>query len=183
MAHALGVKLEGREDPGPIASSDAATQRALEALLAARAGPKGMEELEHAFGRRAGRDPERVNPVLALFGRASPDRDFYQAVYRRLVELHPLPPNALQELAAHRTGANVEYLAGSASIEPSRMESGEVRAIHAAADQPVSTPLALDVVKTSRDAAAPSRGGPDTTVATRTPAIGERSARVGPSSN
>jgi hypothetical protein len=182
VAHALGVKLEGREDPGPIASSDAATQRALEALLAARAGPKGMEELEHAFGRRAGRDPERVNPVLAWFGRASPDREFYQAVYRRLVELHPLPPNALQELAAHRTGAIVEYLAGSASIEPSRMESGEVRAIHAAADQPVSTPLALDVVKTSRDAAAASRGGPDT-VATRAPARGERSERVGPSAN
>ena len=31
VAQALGVKLEGREDPGPIAYSDAATQRALEA--------------------------------------------------------------------------------------------------------------------------------------------------------
>jgi hypothetical protein len=178
----MGVKLEGREDPGPIAYSDAVTQRALEALLAARAGPKGMEELEQAFRMRAGRDPERVNPVLALFGGASPDRDFYQAVYRRLVESPPLPPNALHALAARRAGAIVEYLAGSASIEPSRMESGDGRAIHAAADQPVSTQLALDVVKTSRDAAASSRG-PNTTVATRAPAIGERSARVGPSSN
>src|SRR5262249_1930213 len=52
VAHALGVKLEGREDPGPIAYSDAATQRALEALLGTRAGPKGMEELEQAFKSR-----------------------------------------------------------------------------------------------------------------------------------
>jgi Domain of Unknown Function (DUF748) len=177
VAHALGVKVEGREDLGPIAYSDAATQRALEALLAARSGPKGMEELERAFTRRAGREPDRVNPVMALFGRASPDREFYQAVYRRLVELYPLAPNALQELAAHRTGAIVEYLAGSASIEPSRMESGEVRAVQAAADQPVTAQLALDVVKASRDAAASSRGGPDSSVATRAPTIGERVGR------
>jgi hypothetical protein len=72
--------------------------------------------------QRAGREPDRVNPVMALFGRASPDREFYQAVYRRLVELYPLPPNALQELAAHRAGAIVEYLAGSASIETAAEE-------------------------------------------------------------
>jgi hypothetical protein len=183
VAHALGAKLEGREDPGPIAYSDAATQRALEALLAARSGPKAMEEFERAFRSRAGREPDRVNPVMALLGRASPDREFYQAVYRRLVELYPLPPNALQELAARRAGAIVEYLAGSASIEPSRMESGEVRAVHAAADHPVTTQLALDVVKASRDAAASSRGGSDSSVVTRAPTIGERSERVGRGSN
>jgi hypothetical protein len=133
--------------------------------------------------QRAGREPDRVNPVMALFGRASPDREFYQAVYRRLVELYPLPPNALQELAAHRAGAIVEHLAGSASIERSRMESGEVRVVHAAADQPVTTQLALDVVKTSRGAAASSRGGPDSSVATRAPTIGERPERVGRGSN
>jgi hypothetical protein len=177
VAHALGVKLEGREDPGPIAYSDAPTQRALEALLAARAGPKGMEELERAFTMRAGREPDRVNPVLGLLGRASPDREFYQAVYRRLVELYPLPPNALQELATHRAGAIVEYLAGSAGIEPSRLEAGEVRTVHAAADQPVTTQLALDVVKASREAAASSRGGPDSSGVTRAPTIGERSER------
>ena len=63
-----------------------------------------MEELARAFTTRTGRDPERVNPLLGLLGRASPDREFYQAVYRRLVELYPLPPNALQELGARRRG-------------------------------------------------------------------------------
>jgi hypothetical protein len=183
VAQALGVKLEGREDPGPIAYSDAATQRALEALLAERAGPKGMEELGRAFTRRAGREPERLNPVLGLFGRASPDREFYQAVYRRLVELYPLPPNVLQELAARRAGAIVEYLAGSASIEPSRLESREVRPVHAAADEPITMQLGLDVARPSREAAASSRGRPDDTVTTRAPASETRSERVGRGSN
>ena len=178
VAHALGVKVEGRADPGPIAYSDAATQRALETLLASRAGPKAMEELERAFTQRAGREPDRVNPVLALLGRASPDREFYQAVYRRLVELYPLPPSALPELAARRAGAIVEYLAGTAGIEPSRLETGEVRSVHAAADEPVTTQLALDVVKPSRHAAASSREGRGDTVAARAPAGEERAERA-----
>jgi hypothetical protein len=183
VAQALGVKLEGREDPGPIAYSDAATQRALEAQLVARAGPKAMEELARAFTTRTGRDPERVNPLLGLLGRASPDREFYQAVYRRLVELYPLPPNALQELGARRAGVTVEYLAGSAGIEPSRLESGEVRPVHAAVDEPVPLQLALDVVKPSRDGAAASRGAPEDTVAARAPGIEERAERAGRRSN
>jgi Domain of Unknown Function (DUF748) len=172
VAHALGVTLEGREDPGPIAYSDAATQRTLEALLAARAGPKAIEELVAAFKRNAGRDAERVSPVLALFGRASPDRELYEAVHRRLVGLHPLPATALQELAVRRAEAIVEYLAGSRGIEPSRLESGEVRAVHGAADQPVTTRLALDVVKTSRDGAAFPQADLEKGEAVRVPATG-----------
>src|SRR6185436_12088259 len=112
VAQALDVKLEDREDPGPIAYSDAATQRALESLLAARAGPKGMEEIERAFKAHTAREPDRINPILGRLGRASPDREFYQAVYRRLVELYPLPANALPDLAARRAMAIVEYLTG-----------------------------------------------------------------------
>jgi hypothetical protein len=137
-----------------------------------------MEELERAFTQRAGREPDRLNPVLGLFGRASPDREFYQAVSRRLVELYPLPPNALQELAARRAGTVVEYLAGPASIEPGRLESGAVRSVHAAADEPITMRLGLDVAKPSREAAA-SRGRPDDTVTTPAPASEARSERVG----
>jgi hypothetical protein len=172
VAHALGVTLEGREDPGPIAYSDAATQRALESLLAARVGPKAMEELARAFKTNVGRDPERVSPVLALFGRASPEREFYRAVSRRLIELYPLPTTALQELAARRSAAIVEYLAASAGIEPSRIESGEAHAVHGTADQPVTTRLVLDVVKASRDGAASPRADLEKGEAVRAPAIG-----------
>lgn len=172
VAHALGVTLEGREDSGPIAYSDAATQRALESLLAARAGPKAMEELVQGFKRSAGRDPERVSPLLGLLGRASPDREFYQAVERRLVELYPLPATALQELAAHRSEAIVEYLVGSTGTEPSRIESEEVRAIHGAAGQLVPAQLALDVLKTSRDGAPSPRGDLENGEAARAAGIG-----------
>jgi hypothetical protein len=157
VAQALDVKLEDREDPGPIAYSDAATQRALESLLAARAGPKGMEEIERAFKAHTAREPDRINPILGRLGRASPDREFYQAVYRRLVELYPLPANALPDLAARRATAIVEYLTGSAGMEASRAEFGEARSIHANADQPVAAQLTLDVVKPSRDTAATPR--------------------------
>jgi hypothetical protein len=119
--------------------------------------------------------------LLGLLGRASPDREFYQAVYRRLGELYPLPPNALQELGARRAGVTVEYLAGSAGIEPSRLESGEVRPVHAAADEPVILQLALDVVKPSRDAV--SRGGRDDIVAAQAPAIQELAERAGRRAN
>jgi hypothetical protein len=147
VAQALGVKLERREDPGPIAYGDAATQRTLEAMLAGRAGPKAMEELERTFKRSAGRDPERVNRVMALFGRASPDREFYQTVFRRLVEAYPLAENEPQLLATRRAEVIVEYLARSAGIEPSRLESREVRAVNAPSDQVVATRLALDVLR------------------------------------
>jgi hypothetical protein len=147
VAQAVGIELGRREDPGPIAYSDAATQRALEAMLAARLWPNGLEELERAFKRDTGRDPERLNRVMAVFGRASPDREFYQRVFRRLVELYPLPEGEPQRLATRRAHAIVEYLARSAAIEPARMESGEVRAVSALPDEAVTARLALDVVK------------------------------------
>jgi hypothetical protein len=39
LARRLGVQLDARKDPGPIAYGDADTQKALEALLAERAVP------------------------------------------------------------------------------------------------------------------------------------------------
>src|SRR5262249_52133028 len=146
VAQALDVKLEGREDPGPVPYSDGATQKALEAKLVARAGPNAVEELAQAFKRTSGREPERVNRVLALFGRASPDREFYQAVFRRLVESYPLPEGELEVLAARRAEVIVEYLARSAGVEPSRLESGEPRTVkppsdRAATPQPPPPPL------------------------------------------
>jgi Domain of Unknown Function (DUF748) len=164
VAQALDVKLEGREDPGPMAYSDAATQKALEAMLVARVGPKGVEELARAFKWSSGRDPERVNRVLALFGRASPDREFYQAVFQRLVESYPLPESELEVLAARRAEVIVEYLVRSAGIAPSRMESGEARAVNAPSDRAVTMQLALDVLKAPVDAVSSARSDLEKTV-------------------
>jgi len=146
VAQALGVKLEQREDPGPIAYSDAATQRALETMLAARTGTKAAAELEREFKKNAGRDPERVSRLLALFGKASPDREFYQALFQRLVESYPLPETELQRLATRRAEAITEYLVQSAGLDPGRVEAGEARAA-SASDQTVAAELSLGLVK------------------------------------
>ena len=142
VAQALGVKLEQREDPGPIAYSDAATQRALETMLAARAG-SAAEELERAFKKNTGRDPERVNRLLAVFGKASPDREFYQAMFERLVESYPLPEAELQRLATRRAEAITEYLVQSAGLDPSRVQAGEARTVTSPSDQAVAAELSL----------------------------------------
>ena len=147
VAQVLGVKLEQREDPGPIAYSDAATQRALEGLLAARAGPKAVEELEREFKKTAGRDPERVSRVMALFGKASPDREFYQAMFQRLVELYSLPETEPQRLATRRAETIIEYLVQSAGVDPSRVESGEARTVSSSSNQAVAAELSLGLVK------------------------------------
>jgi uncharacterized protein involved in outer membrane biogenesis len=162
VAQALGVKLEQREDPGPIAYSDAATQRALETMLAARTGTKAAAELEREFKKNAGRDPERVSRLLALFGKASPDREFYQALFQRLVESYPLPETELQRLATRRAEAITEYLVQSAGLDPGRVEAGDARTA-SASDQTVAAELSLGLVKgvsaSSRSVSAtPARG-------------------------
>src|SRR5262249_19189182 len=98
-----------------------------------------------------------VNRVLALFGRPSPDRQFYQAVFQQLVEKYPLPDNELHVLATRRAQVIVEYLTGSAGIEPSRLESGEAGAVNAPSDRAVTTQAALDVVKTPGEAGSSPR--------------------------
>jgi len=146
VAQALGVKLAEREDPGPIAFSDAKNQRVLEDLLSAQ-GPKVAEELEREFKKTAGREPERVSRVLAVFGKASPDREFYQAVFHRLVESSPLPEAEAQRLAARRADAIVEHLIKSAGIDSSRVDTGEMRTVSGSSEPTVTAQLSLALAK------------------------------------
>ena len=91
-----------------------------------------------------GREPERVNPVLGFFGRASKDRTFYEAVFERIVELEPLSETAVRVLAAHRAQAIVDTLL-EAGIDPGRLQAGGIAQVEAAAGQPITTDLALGV--------------------------------------
>jgi Domain of Unknown Function (DUF748) len=147
VAQALGVKVAEREDPGPIAYSDATTQRALERLLAERAGPRAVDEAAQSFRQRTGREPERVNRLFAVFGKASPDREFYQVLFRRLVDSYPSPESALQALAARRTEAVRNYLVRSAGIDGGRVQAGEARATGSGTDQAVSAELSLELAR------------------------------------
>jgi hypothetical protein len=115
--------------------------------------------------------------VLALFGRASPDREFYQAVFQRLVESYRLAESELEVLAARRAEVIVEYLARSASIAPSRMESGEARAVNAPSDRAVTTQLALDVIRAPVDTVSSARSDLEQTVPASGADLGAGSTR------
>jgi len=122
IAEKLEIKLAPGEDPGPVTFERARTQRVLEALLAARTGrDDAAAQFAAAFGKEKGREVTRVNPVLAMVGRASADRELYEAMYRRLIELQPLPASALQDLARQRSAAILKQLAESPSLGPERL--------------------------------------------------------------
>jgi len=145
LARRLGSALKAGEDPGPIAYGTAETQRALEALLTHRGGPEAISELAAAYAKRTGTRPVRVNPVLALFGRGSKDRDFYEAVFGRIVALEPLPDEAPRLLAARRAQAIVDALA-KAGVSPGRLQSGGITQVKSSSGTAIETELALDVM-------------------------------------
>jgi hypothetical protein len=145
LARALRAKLAPGEDPGPIAYGRADTQRALEALLTKRGGADALAELEKSFAKRAGRQPDRVNPVLGLVGRGSKDTEFYEAVFDRLVETQPLRDTAVRELAGNRAQAIIDTLA-KAGMEPARLQSGGIAQVTGDSGRGVTTELALEAI-------------------------------------
>ncbi|MGZ8231494.1 MAG: DUF748 domain-containing protein, partial [Burkholderiales bacterium] len=145
LASALRAKLNPGEDPGPIAYGRADTQRALETLLTQRSGPDAMAELEKAFAKRTGRQPDRVNPLLGRLGRGSKDTEFYEAVFERLVETQPLPDTALRVLAGNRAQAIVDTLV-KAGVDRARVQSGGITQTKSESGKGITTELALEAM-------------------------------------
>jgi len=140
------VKLAPGEAPGPVALDNARTQRALEKLMTARAGKDAMAQFTAEFEKKAGRKASRVNPALALFGKGSDDREFYDALYRRLVELHPLPGAELEALGQQRATAVSQALVKDAGIDAARVAIGKTEATKQAQQDTIETKLRLDVL-------------------------------------
>jgi len=149
LAKALGVDLKRTDDPAPILYTDAATQRALERLFAQYAGDEAAQKLAKEFAQKTGREPERVNRVLAMVGRGSPDRDFYAAMFDRLVAAYPLPEDAGVALAKRRAETIVSYLKDNARVDGARIETGDPHSGRGPARQTVTAKLSLDVLKHS----------------------------------
>jgi hypothetical protein len=146
LAQRLDAKLKPGEDPGPVALDQAKTQRALEALLAERGGAKAVEELQTSYEKTTGKKAQRANPVLAFVGRGSPDRAFYEAVFRRLVEIAPLPDTAVTALAQRRGEATARALKEGAGPAAPRVEVGDTEAAGRAEKNSVPTRLELGAV-------------------------------------
>ena len=144
LAERLGIKVAPGEDPGPVAYDNARTQRALEAMLAERGGADAVSQFVAGFEKQKGREARRVNLALALVGRGSQDRELYEAIFRRVAELQPLPPKALEELALARGAVIRKRVAGAAGIGAARVGQKAPEAVSGAQ---VTSKLSLDVAK------------------------------------
>jgi hypothetical protein len=131
LAKRLEVTVKPGEDPGPVAFDQAKTQRALEKMLTDRAGDKALEDFQAGFEKSAGRKAERANPVLALVGRGSADRAFYEALFRRLVETAPLAEAEVTALGQRRGEATARALKERAGAAATRVDVGATEAVRA----------------------------------------------------
>ena len=145
LAAELEVKLAADEDPGPVAFDDARTQRALEKLLKARAGDQAVDEFQAEYQRETGETVKRVNPLLAMVGQASPGFAFYEALFKHLVEIHPLADADLQALAEQRAAAMAQSLITDAGVDAPRVEIGQVEPAGKSGQDQVESALSLGV--------------------------------------
>jgi hypothetical protein len=146
LARELEVTLKPGEDPGPVALDQAKTQRALEALLTERAGGAAVAEFQADYEKRTGKAAQRVNPMLALVGRGSPDRAFYEALLGRLVETAPLSEAEVTALGQRRGEAAARALKEDAGGVAARVEVGATEAASRADAKAVPTRLELGAV-------------------------------------
>src|SRR6266849_5240883 len=146
LTQRLGVKLKPGEDPGPVAFDQAKTQRVLEALLTERGGAKVIEEFQTGYEKSTGKKAQRANPLLALAGRASPDRVFYEALFRRLVEIAPLSDAEVTALGQRRGEATARVMKEGAGTAAARVEVGDTEAAARAERNSVPTRLEIGAV-------------------------------------
>jgi len=146
LAQRLGVKLKPGEDPGPVALDDAKTQRALEALLTERGGGKAVDDVVGQYEKSTGKKSDRASRVLALVGRGGGDRGLYEALYRQLVEMAPLPESELTALAQRRGEAAVRALNEGAGAAAARATAGDTEAAGGAERKGIPTRLELGAV-------------------------------------
>jgi len=121
LAAREGLKLAPGEDPGPIGFDSAKVQRALENMLNERSGGDAAAQFAAAFQKTAGREAPRVNAALALMGRGAGDRDLYIAMHKKLIELQPLPPTALEDLGKARAAAITNGFINRLKFDPARV--------------------------------------------------------------
>ncbi|MGH8765501.1 MAG: DUF748 domain-containing protein [Burkholderiales bacterium] len=147
VALAVAAKL-GRAAPAPGAAvdpvnvTDAKTQRALEAIFSERNPEDALAKFAADTGKARGKDVDRVNAALALVGRASADREFYEVLLKRLNETAKLPDSALPQLAEARAQAVASHLTSTLAIPAAR---AGMRVAKTAGEAQVK--LELDVAK------------------------------------
>ncbi|HEX9179590.1 MAG TPA: DUF748 domain-containing protein, partial [Burkholderiales bacterium] len=144
LAQKLDQKVAPGEDPGPVAYDNAKTQRALEQIADERGGKDAVDRFQAGYEKSTGKKAKRVNPVLALIGQESEDREFYRALFAHLVETAPKPDAELQALGERRATAIVQELTTKAGVDAARVAPGKVEPAEAK-DKTVPVKLELGV--------------------------------------
>ena len=116
-------------------------------MLEARAGGDAVAQFTENFRKSAARDVSRVNAALALVGRGAGDRALYVAMHQRLIELQPLPANAMTDLAKARADAITLAMTGGLKFEASRITSKPADAVEEADKNGVPAKLSFEPVK------------------------------------
>lgn len=148
LAERQGIKLAGDDDPALANFDNAKTQRAIEAMLEERAGKDSIDKFKVGHEKTTGKPVSRVNPALALIGRGSPDRQFYEAMFNQVIELQPLDKDALQSLATQRSTAVMAFLKASTGLDVARVGSKAVAQVNAEKAAEITTALSMDAAKT-----------------------------------
>ena len=146
LAGKLGMALDADEDPGPVRFDEAETQVALEKLYAAHRGGDAVDKLAAEQKKSTGKTPERVSRFLAGFGKASTDTAFYEALFRQLVELEPLPREKLETLAKERGDTIARALDGF-GVPADRITTGKPAAAEQAGAEGVESTLGLEAME------------------------------------
>ena len=147
LAERQGIKFASADDPALVNFDNAKTQRTIEDLLEERAGKDSIEKFKADYEKTSGKEARRVNPVLALIGRGSTDREFYEALFKRAAELQPLADAALQTLATQRSSAIVSFMTTTAGLDASRIAAKPAASVSADKSTEITTALSLDAGK------------------------------------
>jgi uncharacterized protein involved in outer membrane biogenesis len=147
LADRQGIKLADANDTAPVNFDNAKTQRAIEALLEERAGAGAIDKFKADYEKTTGKEARRVNPALALVGRGSTDREFYEAMFKRVAELQPLADTALPDLARERSNAIAAYMSKSAGLDASRIAAKPAASVSTDKSAEVTSALSLDAGK------------------------------------
>ncbi len=142
----LKIAVEEDQHAAPVVFDEAKSQRALEVVYAARAGDQAVAAFQETYEAKAGKSVERVNPVLAVFGKPSPDSAFYAALYKELVSKQPLADSELPALGRQRADVITQALIKEAGVAPERITAAVPKAVEKSAKTGVATTLSLSVV-------------------------------------
>ncbi len=143
----MGRQTMAGEEPEPLDFGNARTQRILDLLFVEAASDRQLESFRKELEQRYGRPVTPVNPLLGAMGQASPDVEYYKALFDRLAESARLPEKELTDLAEGRAAAIAEELERASGIGAGRIER-QAPTANGARDGRVPVPLALRPLKT-----------------------------------